>query len=498
MPNAAQRSHCAKSGRMRFGVRVAFVLLTLVGCGSKSGLSQLTGSAAGTGASGGGGGTSAAGGASTGGTGGSAGSGGSGGTPVPDCIYAESGPPQLVFTWVDGVRSPLLATLAGGSVGKRAEIAIAATHEHFWHPDIRVAKVSMGADGLSSLTTDKKMTGYGVDSHATGHLVRAEDGALDLLYYHGDEANASVVPGIKFRTFNTNTWTPLPEVTIEDKAGFAYDIAVGPSVGPNGNYAGAGRFIAWRSAPIADNFVETRVAVIDASGKMIRGPVVAAGPGNSNQFGAAVAWTGAHYLVATNEYLCTDDILCSGGITVSRFAPGAGSAASLGQGIQFAADPALRARTPQLSGLPGGAFVAWRELGEEAGSPQTLRVARLGEEGAALGPDTTYSTQATAGPILHASDQGAVVLYSEAGDSDGPEGALGHTVLWLQQHGKAGHALQSLQLPTTALTFGTPYAATAIDAPRGLLVAWTGQPVQSSAGTTSALYLSFLRCQSAD
>jgi hypothetical protein len=211
-----------------------------------------------------------------------------------------------------------------------------------------------------------------------------------------------------------------------------------------------------------------------------------------------VAWTGAHYLVATNEFLCTDEVPCSGGITVSRFVAAAGKAASLAQGSQFAADPNLLARTPQLADLPDGAFVAWRELGQGAGASQVLRARRLNAVGAALGQETSYSIQATAGPILHTSDQGAAVLYSEAGDSDGPEDALGHTVLRLQQHGKAGQPLQSLDLQTTALTSGTPYAAAAVDSPRGLLLAWTGRPVASAGGTTSALYLTFLSCQAED
>ena len=233
---------------------LTFVALLLGGgCGSKSGLALLSSGAGGSGGTSATGGGPSGGGPSGGGpSGGGAGLGGSAGSVavLPDCRYEEVGKPVEVFQWTDGVRSPLLATLSGGVPNGHAQLAVAATHEHFWHPDIRVAQVSIGPTGLHQLSVVKKMAGYGVDSHATGHLLRTENGNLNLLYYHGDEANPSVVPGVKFRRFDTSSWQALPETTIEDKASFAFDIVAGPGVDASGAVSGQGRFIAWRGAVI--------------------------------------------------------------------------------------------------------------------------------------------------------------------------------------------------------------------------------------------------------
>ncbi len=471
---------------------IAVALLLGGGCGSKSGLALPSSSG-----NGGSGGLSSTGGGPPGGgpSGGTSGFGGSAGsvTVLPDCVYEETSKPVEVFQWSDGLRSPLLATLSGGVPNGHAQLAVAVTHGHFWHPDIRVAQVSIGPTGLHLLSVVKKMTLYGIDSHATGHLIRTKNGNLNLLYYHGDEASPSVVPGVKFRRFDTGTWKPLPETTIEDKASFAFDMVAGPGVNESGTFSGTGRFIAWRGAVFGDSIVETKVGLINENGKLLRGPVVAAGPASYGQFGAAVAWTGSNYLVATNEMLCLDDQPCSNGITVSRFLPGGGNNASLSHTAAFPADPMLRARTPQLSGLGDTAFAVWREVGEEPGTVQTLRVNVLDGSGNSIGKETTYPIQGTAGPILHTSNQGAAVLYSELGDSDGPSDAFGHTQIMLQQHAKTGQPLQTYALQTTSLTSGSPYAVAPLDHPRGLVVAWTGR---SKIGEpTSALYLSFLSCK---
>ncbi|MEZ4225557.1 MAG: hypothetical protein R3B13_31685 [Polyangiaceae bacterium] len=469
-----------------------YLLLLAAACGSRSGLEGLRSRNPASGGSGTGGAASGGMGAQAG-SAGSAGLGGGGGTPLPDCLYTHTDTVE-VFDWGDGLRAPLLATLGGGSESERAEVAVAATHEHFWHPDIRVAKVSFDSGGLSKLSVDRSMTVYGIDSHATGTLATNETGGLDLFYYHADEASPNVIPGVKFRRFDATTWKPLPEVTMENEASFAFGFALGPGLSGAGGYAGSGRFLVWRSALVAESVVETRVAMADQTGLLTSKPLLAAGPGSYSQFGAAVAWSGSDYLLASNELAC-DPGTCNGGISIKRIVP---SATQLGleSTSSFPTPAPLKPRTPQLDSDAGNAFAAWRETGETQQDAQRLRVATLDVSGHANGPEHAYDTQSLAGPVLKVSDQGALVIYAETADPSLPASALGHGRLALRQHGKSGETLQSLELPSTELTFGTPYALAPIRSPRGMLIAWTGASV--SGHPTPVLYLSFLACSAAE
>ncbi len=237
--------------------------------------------------------------------------------------------------------------------------------------------------------------------------------------------------------------------------------------------------------------METRVGLVGANGLLVRDPVVAAGPASGNRFDASVVWTGSSYLVGTNEVVCAGGKPCAGGVTVSRFTPGPGSEATLAPVAEFLSEPTLRARTPQLARQGGGAVAVWREVGEEPNHPQALRVVRLDASGQKLGSEARYSIQASADPLLVASDQGSAVLYSEVIDSAAPDG--GHSVIHVQQHGKTGQPLQLLDIRTSTLTPRAPYAATTFDSPRGILIAWTG--AMGGNDPTPILFLTFLQCE---
>ena len=155
---------------MFFRALAFFVVgLAAAACGSKSGLFESGASTAASGGAGSGG--AGAGGSSSGGagnTGGHVDAGPDAPPPLPDCTYVLHGEPIVLFTYGDGVRSPMLARLSAGSPGVAARIAFGLIHEHFWHPDIRVADVAVGPAWPDGVSVTHPMTLYGIDAHSGG------------------------------------------------------------------------------------------------------------------------------------------------------------------------------------------------------------------------------------------------------------------------------------------------------------------------------------------
>jgi hypothetical protein len=272
-------------------------------CGSKSGL--LDGVPLGAGGAGSGGLPSAG-----GGSGASAGFGAGGGTfdagpdappPLPDCRYVpHGGEPIELFTYGDGVHTPSMARLAAGSPSAPARIGFGLVHEHFWHPDHRVAEVAIGPSWPDGVSVTHSMVNYGIDAHAPGQLVPATGSStgLALFYFHADEASPNVIPGVKFRRFDTASWQPFDEVFVEKLSDYAHSIAPGPAVDGSGSLVNAGYGVTWR-APASTNdggaTVHPRVGILDELGTIVSGPVDIALPGPYPGVGATVAWTSGAY-----------------------------------------------------------------------------------------------------------------------------------------------------------------------------------------------------------
>ena len=468
--------------------------LLALACGSKSAL--LIGSAAsddgGAGAGGAGAGGAGAGGASAGGTssGGGAGAPEAGvdaPPPLPDCLYVQHGEPIVIFTYGEGVHTPTLAPI---TTTAPARIAVGLIHEHFWHPELRVAELTVGAAWPEGVSTTHGMLLYGIDAHAPGQLVPSTNGPgeLALLYFHADEASPNVTPGVMFRRFDTGAWKPFDEVFVEKLGGYAYSLAAGPSLGKGMGWANLGYGMTWRSATSGDAgspLVATRVGVSDASGNVIAGPVDVAPASAYPGIGATIAWTGQSYVLASNARPCAASSPdCANRLTLARLEPGVGSAAKLVETSVQPPAPGLRARTPLLRSFAGATWAVWREQkidakpGEDV--PSRLHLASVNAVGQ-LGSDVWQAdAHPDAGAELLVSDQGVLLLWGERLDTAVQPHQVGHSRLRLKQLSKTGGELQELDLPTTSLTSGTAYSVTTLAEPRALLVAWTSQEPKPS------------------
>lgn len=466
-------------------------LVALSGCGARDDLRGPTGES-GYGAAG------PIGPSTSGGAGGAGGNGGSGGDaplpPKPDCSYVSDADPMILFTYPEGVRSPLMATLDPGGAASEARVAFAATHEHFWHPEIRIAELTIGADWPDGVAITQPMVAYGIDAHAPGHLVARTDvpDALALAYYHGDLASPGVTPGVMFRAMDASTWAPQGDQFVEADAGYAYGIAPGPGFEPGAGLDGRGYLVAWRGAAGMEG-VESRVALVDEQGSLLISPEAIAPAGDYPGPGMDVAWSGQHYLIAVSGNTCTIPP-CAHETTVFRYIVEGGGLASFDVAAIFPAQSGYKPLTPTIVSGGGAVWVAWREI-EETMQPdpsQVMRLERLDPTGASTGSAFASASGAVAGPSLTASDQGALLAWGELRDAAFGPNEVGHSAIVAHAFGKAGPPLGEIEIPTTQLSFGLPYAAVAIDQPRGILLGWSGLP--SSAPGPDVTYLTRLDC----
>lgn len=452
-------------------------------------------------------GLSSGGGAASGGSTSAGGSGGSGNVggwidaavdappPLPDCVYVQHGDPIVLFTYPDGVRTPMLARLSPGSPGVAARIAFGLIHEHFWHPDIRVADVSVTAAWPEGVSIAHPMTLYGIDAHSGGQLVPALDppGGLALFYYHADEANPNVKPGLMLRRFDTTSWKPFDEVFVEEHGDYGFAIAPGPVVAQK-DPSGLGYAVTWRGPVENDGgyITATRIRLIDSQGAPAGGSIEIDPPSAYPGTGATVVHTGVSFIVASNSRPCPgDEAACANRLTIS-------SLGKLGLTKTAAAAPiaGMRARTPLVRSHDGQTWAAWREQlisAKPENDPSSIvRLVAIDASGH-LAP-TAWQTDAhpDAGAELSVSDQGVLLAWGERVDPKLPPQTVGHSRLRLRQFGKAGQELQELSIPTTSLTTGTAYSVTTLDEPRALLVSWTAQG--ETASSQSVAYLARFDC----
>lgn len=474
-------------------------------CGSKSGLlsNESPGPASGGTTSGFGGSGASAGSSGAGGVGGGvADAGPDAEPPLPDCVYAQHGEPILLFTYPEGVYTPTLARVSPGSAGEPARVAVGLIHEHFWHPELRVAEISVTPEWPDGVSVTHPMLLYGIDAHAPGQMIPAVSGGsgLALLYFHADEANPNVIPGVKFRRFDTAAWKPFDEVFIEQLAGYAYSIAAGPALGPGNQWSGLGYGVTWRSQASGDagSFVTTaRAAVIDELGKIVAGPVDVAAPGAYPGIGATLSFSGETYLIANNARPCpAESPECANRLTLARLEPGAGPQAKLVETGSVPPMPGRRARTPLIRSFAGASWVSWREQDIETTPgqvpPSTLRLVGVTANGQLTANLWQTEAQPEAGAELLASDQGVVLVWGERVDKTLQPHQSGHSHLRFVQFSKSGQQLQELELPTTELTTGTAYSVTTLTEPRALLVSFTAQ--EQKAGGHAAAYLARFDC----
>lgn len=423
---------------------------------------------------------------STGGLGGA-------GVPPPPCAYAPPEQPLELFKYGEGVHSPSIVALDRGAPGTDARVAVAAMHEHFWHPNLRVAEVGIGEPWPGGVSVANPMVEYGIDAHAGGAPVRrvGDAAGLALVYYHGDEANPNITPGVMFRRFNAASWLPEAELFVDTLGDSVFSTVQGEVLDAGGRPAGEGYGVTWRSA--AGDLSVPLLTVLDENGQPTFTPIATSAPGAYPGGSATVAWTGERYLVGGVWSSCGAGEPCAPNeVFVKRLEMAPSGPQLVDSGAVFAL-PGYAPRRPTIASHRGATFMLWRErpafVNEE---PDVVRLARIGDDGAIVG-DLALASRAPllAGPFLRVSDQGVFVMWGEALDSTLPPEEIGHSALVVQAFDREGAALDQLSIPTSALSGGTLYAAEPVDHPRSMIVAW------SAAGATSqvsSVFLTRLAC----
>jgi hypothetical protein len=319
-----------------------------------------------------------------------------------------------------------------------------------------------------------------------------------LLWYHGDLA-AGVPSGLKFRLVDPVAWSGGGEVFVDQKGTLeygtvAYAFAPGPGVS-GGAYEGLGYLAVWERDYFPDGSSEPRVAVLDAQGNIVLGPLTPSAPIKYPGRPAHGAWSGSAYLVTTSFDACASgESLCStSSVVVMRVDPA-------GKGLVVTAVvPALGAvaapRRALLAPYQGSVWMTWTERDpSDASSPRTVRLARLDAGGQLAADPVTIADQVlpTTSLALTAGEAGVVVVWGEDGDKGLMPNLPGRSRIVVHHFDTQGAAAGvPITIDATAFGLSGPVAAE-IAWPRGVLVTWaaSGLPV----GTPTRTFLGRLDC----
>lgn len=469
------------------------LVLATAGCGARSNLT-LPGAAD----------QAAQGGAAGHGQGGSGGSGGGGAPPEP-CVLAPAGAPIELVTFSPGnADTPDLAVIQPGSADAPARVLhqVIDADANFWHPELDLVDYTIGPAWPDGVVAGHAPALAGVDAHAWGRIA-AEVGSpsrVGLLWYHGDLASPNVTPGIKFRVFDTASWTAGEEVFVDEEGEGAYTLAPGASVGASDEgYVDTGYAAVWR-AFVSDSEVAMRVAVLDREGAVRAGPLPVIPPMPYPGRSVDAVWTGETYLVVTSY----GDIACPEGgappcapnaVVVSAFGPPGAVQESLELRAAIAATASGSAPyRPRLARYGEHVLAAWSEGALDGSGPRDVYVARLSTTGALLeAPVRIAEGRVLTIPVaLAVTEMGAVVSWVEPGNDDGPASSPGFARLLVQQIPLDGSASPgAVEIPVTQAT-GT-LAITAIAIPRAVLVSWAGARAEVDP-SPNVTYLARLDC----
>ena len=437
--------------------RVAALLLVVTACGARSSLLDeppARGAMTGTG-----------------------GAGGSEDPPLPRCDLALAGAPAPLLSFPEGdTDAPQMVVLDGGAAGRPARLAYSAISENanFWHPELRVGELSVGAEwpGGASITREPSL--FGFDAHGAGLLVHGPGDTVALTFYHGDEANPNVQARFAFRTVDGASWNLGPEVVVDPAGTISYGLAHGEN----------GYLAAWRADIEPTGDVAPRIALLDEGGQIVAGPVDVAAPEPHPGRAADVAWSGTTYLVATAFDDCEGQPEgCQNRSLVVRRLDETGT---LTPASAIAAAAGLVPSRPALGAWGNEVWVAWMEAASDD-APRTIRLAQLDVSGALVGAPRTLSTETR--PLLRlgvlVSELGVVVAYPEVGDTRLPESEPGHARL-VVHHGTSldDGVAPAIVLPIPSLALGPRVTLAALDQPRGVLVSWAARSLTEEKNVT--------------
>jgi hypothetical protein len=430
-------------------------------------------------------------------------------TPAACSLSLGGGDPVPVVGFADRhATAPSMLVLDPGESGAPVSVAVqvfANAGVSGLSDDIEIARVTLGAEWPAGVALADPPQLLGESALGPGYLAQPLHAPTTLgLAWHLDDAE---VGRPQFRALDVPSWEQRPDVQIAPSGDAVFSFVAGAGVDDDGSWSGDGFAISWREvgAPGASP-ARPLGALLDSTGRVLRGPSPLAPGENYPGRAPTIAWTGSDYLVATTYDDCFDTDLCAPqAVVVARMIASGDLAAGLAL-VPVTALPALESAAPPgssaaMAALGGRVWVTWAE-GEPAdaapGGARVVRLAALDARGQLLAPPLTVTADAhpASRVAISASDAGIVLTWAEnaPGYAGGGAGDMlpGASFVVVQRVGFDGSIDPPLHLATTRVDDYGPPTSAAIAAPRGVLVLWAGQ--STVPGHFDVTYLARLGC----
>lgn len=370
---------------------------------------------------------------------------------------------------------------------KPASIGYAAISDNanFWHPEFRVGEVILSSQDPKPVSLSQPMTLIGYDAHAGGILAAdaTNNHNLSMVFYHGDEANPNVVPGLRYVPFNTSSWASGAEVDIDSKGESLYSLIPGASV-ENNTFAGQGYGVLYRRYR-DDSLLEPAFSVINSSGSVVAGPVgIASGEEYPGKTGS-ISFNGKNYFAAVfNDKCDLSGPPCVEG-TVSLFRIDA-SAAGLDLVHLAVTPPTVEGHTmgrPHIASFADNTWLLTTDyVADSVPLSYNLRLSKLDSQGMLVqGWTIAENVNAISAFTLSVNPYGVFVWWGENADTTLPSNIVGYARWVVLRFDPDGTLSQDpILIPITNIPASPRASVVAVDFPKAIAFGWAGTPEQLS------------------
>ena len=348
-----------------------------------------------------------------GGVSGSAGSAGTGGQPTCSALLAGTAV-ELISSPTQHSTGPVPALLSELSPPRVAlQLITGASNDSCEMQLARFATSESSPSGiqpeLPSMPLGSVASGWGAMAHAPGN-----SSELALAWVSGPAGNGWPV----FRRVGIKTWSASPTVDLAPPPGKPlFEIAAGEGLTASGTgYGGGGYAVIWRR-PAPTNPLESVVAILDATGLPVLGPLVVTPLDGI----PTVIWSGSTYLTATP---------LPQGIQLGRVRPPSGAAGDVGAvepGVLIPPALGMDPRRAMMRRLGPDVIVAWQEKPTVGSTPpERVRVARVSADGSViLDPGPSLPVAAQYRPTVELDGDHVVLTWVEVGDASLADNMVG-------------------------------------------------------------------------
>ncbi|MBI5531131.1 MAG: hypothetical protein HY898_00345 [Deltaproteobacteria bacterium] len=426
--------------------------------------------------------------------------------PPTPCELALAGDPVPVLSFAGATADASeIVVLSPGDDSHPATIALKARNAdaNMWHPEIHVAKLSVDTPWPSGVVVDKPLTLFAFEAHEWGQMSHAPGTGSGLAMLWGYAGALQDPESLRFRTFDTESWTPGANVDVLMGNATAIGLVPGRGVSSSGTaWEGEGYGAAWRGAYSADAGTQPYVAVLSSQGKIQLGPFAIASPSSYPGREGSLVWNGTSWLVTTSFSTCesVEPFCIPNTMVVYSWKPlsGAGAKESLQITASFPTLPSNASPgVPHIAQYAGITTVGWTEReAADADAPRTLRVVQIGLDGAPIKAPLTLAQGVlpTGSIFLSSSELGVILMWPERGDTSVPPEQPGHYRMIVHHLAADGTQLQlPIRIPTTRPEYYQGTFAASISRPRGALLAWSA--VTKADPNHGSIFLSRLDCK---